>query len=303
MLNATPGLEHVLAVWDNADVRFTVAFPMFEAAHLLPMARAAEEAGFDSICIPDSVFFPEKVSAKYPYTADGSRFWAPDTPFVDPFVAIPAMAAVTERISFYTNVVKLPIREPLLVAKQCASIAALSDDRFAIGVGLSWIPEEFTWTHTEKKTRGARTDEAIEIIKAVTLGGWVQYHGHHYDFDPLQVSPVGKKGVPVYVGGHAEPSLKRAARLGDGWISVNTTTDEIGSAIAKLRDYRGTLDGFVVSVLATDTFDPDGYRRLEDMGVTHAQVVPWYFFGGDPEDLDVRKASLFRFADEVMAKV
>jgi probable F420-dependent oxidoreductase len=275
---------------------------MFEASHLVPMAKAAEEAGFDSICVPDSVFFPKEVSAPYPYTADGSRFWAPDTPFVDPFVAIPAMAAVTERIGFYTNVVKLPIREPLLVAKQVSSIAALSGNRFAIGVGLSWIPEEFAWTHTEKKTRGARTSEAIEIIRAVCAGGWVSYHGKHYDFDELMVSPTPSEPVPIYVGGHADASLRRAAKLGDGWISVNTTTSEIAEAIEKLREL-GVPEGFVISVLAVDAFDVDAFKRLEDLGVTHAQVVPWYFFGGDPGDLQVRKDSLARFADDIMAKV
>lgn len=288
-------------------MRFTVAFPMFQPSHLLPMAVAAEEAGFDSICVPDSVFFPRNVSADYPYTADGSRFWAPETPFVDPFVAIPAMAAVTTRIRLYTNVVKLPIREPLLVAKQVSSIGALAEGRFAIGVGLSWIPEEFAWTHTEKKTRGVRTSEAIEIIRAVCRGGWVSYHGAHYDFDELMVSPTPNQAVPIYVGGHADASLRRAATLGDGWISVNTTTPQIGEAIAKLRAYRAECgrqdDPFVISVLATDAFDVDGYRRLEDLGATHAQVVPWFFYGGDPENLEVRKASLHRFADEVMSKL
>jgi probable F420-dependent oxidoreductase len=291
-------------------VKFTVAFPMFPADHLAPMAWAAEEAGFDSICVPDSVFFPKDVSAKYPYTPDGERFWAPDTPFIDPFVAIPAMAAITKRIRFYTNVVKLPIRHPLLVAKQVASIAALSNNRFAIGVGLSWIPEEFLWTHTDKKTRGARTTEAIEIIKKVCAGGtpaYVEYHGTHYDFDELMISPVPTEPVPVYVGGHAEAGLKRAASIGDGWISVNTTTEQISEAITKLDRYRAEAgrkdEPFVISVLAIDAFDADGYRRLEDLGVTHAQVVPWYFYGGDPEDLEVRRESLFKFADEVMAKV
>ena len=99
-------------------MRWTVAFPMFPADHLVPMARAAEAAGFDTITVPDSVFYPEQVSAEYPYSPDGGRFWAPETPFVDPFVAISAMAAVTEKVRFLTNVVKLPIRDPLLVAKQ-----------------------------------------------------------------------------------------------------------------------------------------------------------------------------------------
>ncbi|MCI3948235.1 MAG: putative F420-dependent oxidoreductase, Rv2161c family, partial [Acidimicrobiales bacterium] len=174
-------------------MRFTVPFPMLPADHLLPLAQAAEAAGFDAIALPDSVFYPEVVSAGYPYTPDGSRFWAAETPFVDPFVSVAAMAAVTERIHFYTNVVKLPIRNPLLVAKQVSTLAVLSGDRFALGVGLSWMPEEFEWTGTEKRTRGARTDEAIEIIRAVCAGGgpqWVEHHGRHYDFERLMISPA-----------------------------------------------------------------------------------------------------------------
>src|SRR3954462_15311496 len=131
---------------------------MFPAEHLLPMAQAAEAAGFDTIAVPDSVFFPEKVSAEYPYSADGGRFWPPEAPFLDPFVSISAMAAVTDRIRFVTNVVKLPIRDPLLVAKQLSSMAVLSNDRIGLGIGLSWMPEEFRYPHTDMKTRGKRAD-------------------------------------------------------------------------------------------------------------------------------------------------
>ncbi|MTA74116.1 MAG: LLM class flavin-dependent oxidoreductase, partial [Actinobacteria bacterium] len=98
-------------------MRFSLALPMLPAHHFIPLAQAAEAAGYGSIAVPESVFFPEEVSAKYPYSSDGGRFWAAETPFLDPFVAIPAMAAVTERISFFTNVLKLGIRDPLLVAK------------------------------------------------------------------------------------------------------------------------------------------------------------------------------------------
>jgi probable F420-dependent oxidoreductase len=288
-------------------VRFTVPFPMLPADHLLPLARAAEEAGFDAIAVPDSVFYPEAVSADYPYTPDGSRFWAAETPFVDPFVSVAAMAAVTERIRFYTNVVKLPIRSPLLVAKQVSTMAALSHDRFALGVGLSWMPEEFAWTGTEKRTRGARTDEAIEIIKAVCAGGgpqWVEYHGRHYDFDRLMISPAPEQPVPIYVGGHAEPSLRRAARLGDGWISANSTLDELATLIAALHRHLAECGRagapFAVSALAIDAFGPDGFRRMEELGVTDAQVVPWFFYGGDPEALSTQLDALARFGDEVI---
>ena len=288
-------------------MRWTVPFPMFEADQLLPLAVVAEQAGYDCITVPDSVFYPEEVSAKYPYSDDGGRFWPAETPFVDPFVSIPAMAAVTERIHFYTNVLKLPLRNPLLVAKQVSSIAVMSNNRLGVGVGLSWIPEEFKWCGTEKKTRGARADEAIEIIKLVCAGNgpeWVEYHGKHYDFDRLMISPAPNKPVPVYGGGHSEPALERAARLCDGWISVNAGFDEIATAIESLG---GLLEGFgrsdepfEIKVLCVEAFDIDSFRRLADMGVTEIQVVPWYFYGGDPESIDVRRQALERFAEEVI---
>ena len=290
-------------------MRWTVAFPMFPADHLVPMARAAEEAGFDTITVPDSVFYPEHVSADYPYSRDGGRFWAPETPFVDPFVAISAMAAVTEKIRFLTNVVKLPIRDPLLVAKQLSSMAVLANNRVGLGVGLSWIPEEFAWTHTEMRTRGKRADEMIEILKLVCAGDgpqWVEYHGNHYDFDRLMMAPVPDQPVPIYVGGLSEPGFRRAARLADGWISVQNSTEEITGAIAALEMYRaeyGRADvPFEVNALATDAFDLDGYHRLADAGVTELQAVPWYFFGGDPDDLGVRLDSLSKFSDTIITK-
>lgn len=282
---------------------------MFDPSHLIPLAQVAEEAGFDSVCVPDSVFYPEKVSAPYPYTRDGSRFWSGETPFTDPFVAIPAMAAVTRRLRFYTNVLKFPLRSPLLVAKQVSSIAAMTGDRFALGVGLSWIQEEFDWTQTEKRTRGARVDEAIEIVRKVCAGGgpqWVEHHGKHYDFDRLMISPSGNEAVPIWVGGHSDPALRRAARAGDGWISVNVKTARIAEAIDALAKYRAEYGRkeapFSISVMATDAFDLDGYRKLEDLGVTHAQAVPWYMSGGDPEDFGNKRDSILRFGDEIIAR-
>ena len=291
-------------------MRFTVPLPMLPADHYVPMAQAAEGAGFHSIAVPDSVFFPETVTGDYPFTEGGERWWAADTPFLDPFVAISAMSAVTERITFLTNVVKLPLRSPLLVAKQVASIAALSRDRFRLGVGVSWMPEEFAWTGTDKRTRGARTDEAIDIIKAVCAGGgprWVEHHGQHHDFDRLMISPAPDRPVKVLVGGHSDAAMRRAAR-NDGWISANGTEAEIRELVQRLRDHlekQGKVPGpdFEVNALAVDVLEPDGFRRLEEVGVTECQVVPWFFYGGDPTALDTQVESMTRFADTVITEM
>lgn len=284
---------------------FTVAFPMIDPSHFIPLAIAAEAAGYGSVAVPESVFYPETVSADYPYTADGGRFWPAETPFLDPFVAIPAMAAVTTRLRFYTNVLKLGIREPLLVAKAVSSAAVLSNNRVGLGVGLSWIPEEFAWLGQQMSTRGARTSEAIEIIRLVCGGEYVEYHGRHYDFGRLMVRPAPTEPVPIYVGGLSPAGLRRAARLGDGWISVVNSTEELASVIPQLHDLRreaGRDDRpFEIKAICSDVFEEQGFRRLHELGVTDAMVCPWYFYPGDPHDLDHQRSSLERFSAEVMS--
>ena len=290
-----------------ARMRFTISLPFTPADHLLPIAKAAEAAGWDAISVPDSVFFPEEVSAGYPYTSDGKRFWPPEAPWPDPWVAIPAMAAVTERLEFFTNVMKVGIREPLLVAKTVTSTAAMFEGRIGLGVGLSWIPEEFAWLGQEMKTRGRRLDEGIEILRACLVGGWVEYHGKHYDFDRLMMAPAPTEPVPIYVGGHSEPALKRAARLGDGWIAVQVTPDEIAETVPKLTAFReefGTADRpFEIKVTPLVMPSIEAMDELADLGVTDVITVPWYFYGGDPEALDTKLRDLERFATEIIAPI
>lgn len=294
-------------------MKWALSGAMIDADQLLALAPIAEESGYDGIGMPDSVFYPERVSADYPYTPDGKRMWGAEVPMPDPFIVIAAMSAVTQRLRFSTNVLKLPLRDPLLTAKQVATMAAMSGNRVGIGVGLSWIPQEFTFTRTEMRTRGVRTDEAIEIIKAVCAGRgpeWVEYHGNHYDFDRLMISPAPNRPVPVYVGGHTEPGLKRAARIGDGWISVNTTTTLLSDAIGRLtelrREYGRSEEPFEIDISPTDISAADAgavddYRRLEEVGATVCRVVPWRRYGAE-STLRGRADAVRRFADEIIAK-
>ncbi|MFC7449209.1 TIGR03619 family F420-dependent LLM class oxidoreductase [Rhodococcus daqingensis] len=288
-------------------MKWSLPAAMIDARDLPELARAAEDAGFDSVAMPDSVFYPEHVSADYPYSPDGKRMWAPETPMPDPFIAMTAMAAVTEKITFYTNVLKLPLRDPLLTAKQVSTMAVMSGNRIAVGVGLSWIPEEFTFTGTEMRTRGARTNEAIEILKAVCAGRgpeWVEYHGKHYHFDRLMISPAPDRPVPVYVGGHSEAGLRRAARLGDGWISVNTSVDELTAAIARLTELRAEYgrgnEPFVINASPTGIGGSDAYAALAEAGVTECRVSPWHLYGVDFTSARDRLAAIRRFSDEVI---
>lgn len=287
-------------------MRFSIALAMSDPRHYLPLAHAADEAGFYGFAVPDGPFYPERVSAKYPYSPDGARFWPADTPMLDPWVVIPAMAAVTERLRFQTMVLKLPIRQPLLVARTVGSAAVLSGNRVELGVGLSWMPEEFRFLGEVFQTRAARTDEAIEVIRKVLAGGMVEHHGEHYDFDRLEMSPAPTEPVPIIIGGTTAPALRRAARIGDGWVSSGNTTEELAAMVSALRELLVAEgrdpDAFQVKAVTTDAFDLDAFRKLEAFGVTEVITQPWWLYGGDPEDLAVRVDAVRRFGDEVITR-
>ena len=196
-------------------MQYTCSIAMSPIDQLVEIAKTAEEVGFDSIALPDSLFYMEKavggLSVHPRRLADVERR---TPPWVDPLIAAGAMGAVTSTLRFYTNVMKLGSRNPLLLARQVGSVANLTNNRFGFGVGIGWAPEEFEWCGVPYAKRGKRVDEMIEVIKLVLDGGMVEFHGEFYDFDKLQMSPAPTKPVPFYVGGHTEVALqaRRAGR-------------------------------------------------------------------------------------------
>lgn len=289
-------------------MKFTVGVALSPLDQLGELARTAEECGYASIALPDSLFYSEEVSASYPYTPDGSRFWEADTPWVDPLIAAASMGAVTERIRFYTQVLKLNPRNPVLLARQIGSVAALTGNRFGLGIGLGWSPEESRWCGGQFDHRGARADEAVEVIRLILGGGMVDYHGKFYDFDRLQMSPAPTEPVPVYVGGHTEAALRRAARTGDGWTSAMIKFADLRHVIDRLATLRAEHDRadapFEIQAVCVDRFGLDGYRQQAEIGVTDAIVLPWVFYGvGLDGPLEAKKDGMKRFADEIMGKL
>jgi probable F420-dependent oxidoreductase len=288
-------------------MKFSVSIAMSPLDQIVELAKTAEECGFHSIALPDSIFYSEHVSARYPYTPDGSRMWNENTPWVDPIAATAAMGAATERIRFCTQVLKLGSRYPLPLARQVGSVAVLTGNRFTLGVGLGWTPEEFEWCGVPFAHRGRRADEAIEVLRLVLGGGMVEYHGEFYDFDPLQMSPAPTERVPIFVGGHTEAGLRRAARH-DGWTSAMMRLDELREVIGKLAalraEYGCASEPFEIQAVCVDRFGLDGYREQAEVGVTDAVVVPWVFDGiGFDGELRAKQDSMKRFADEVIGRM
>ncbi|MDJ0866353.1 MAG: LLM class F420-dependent oxidoreductase [Myxococcota bacterium] len=288
-------------------MKFMTALSFSEPHHYTELARTADVHGYDYLGLSDHVFFPERLESQYPYTGSGTPEFQHGTPWPDPWVAIGAMAAVTERVRFVTNVFQLPLRHPLLVAKAVGTAAYLSRDRVALGAGIGWMREEFDVLGADFRTRGRRCDEAIEILRRAWSGEMVGYQGAHYAFEPLVMQPAPEQPVPIFIGGISEPALRRAARLGDGWISALHSFEELRELIGRLRELRAeagrAAEPFEVIVACSDAYGIDGYRRLEEIGATVVQTVPWRMYGGDPESLEDKAAGLERFANDVIAKL
>ncbi len=288
-------------------MRFTFAEAMTDPAHYLPLAQAAEAAGFDGFLVPDSICYPAVSDAIYPYTPDGDRTFIEDKPFLEPFSIIPAMGAVTERIRFVVSVLKLTVRHPVLVAKQAASTAVLTDNRLTLGIGTSPWPEDYEVCGVPFERRGRRADESIAIMRGLLTGDWFEHHGEIYDVPRIKQCPVPTEAMPIIVGGHAEPALRRAATLGDGWIHGGGDPEELPRLIERLHELRAeagrTSDPFEIHVISMDAYSPEGISRLEAAGVTDAIVgFRWaYERGPDMEPLQDKINNLNHYAETVIA--
>lgn len=287
-------------------MRFSFAESMCDPAQYLPMAIEAEQSGWTSFCVPDSLCYPEVSDSKYPYTPDGNREFLEGKPFIEPFSLIPAMGAVTQTLRFTTFVVKLAVRQPMLVAKQAASVAVITQNRFGFGVGLSPWPEDFRVTGTEWRQRGKRMDEMIEIIRGLMTGEFYEFHGQFYDMESIKICPVPTEPLPILIGGHSEAALKRAARTGDGWMHAGGDAKDLEAYIARLgelrREYGREREPFEIHVISLDAYTLDGIKRLEDLGVTDCIVGFRNAYVTDTMPLQQKLDAIRQFGDNIIAK-
>jgi probable F420-dependent oxidoreductase len=234
------------------------------AASIPATARTLEQAGFDSLWVSDHVVLPTTIESFYPFAEDGQATWATDTPYVEALIALAAAAAATERVRLGTAALVLPQRNPVLLAKQAASVDALSGGRLALGLGAGWLREEFDALEAPFDTRGPRMVEWMSVLRDCWTGYPAARSGGHYDLTPgLLCLPVPIGPLPLYVGGHSKTALRRAGRLGDGWLAQQ--------AVPQLDP--GTLQGEIATVRAAAVEagrDPDALhvvlRLVESAG-------------------------------------
>ena len=288
-------------------MRFTLQLGFARYPDYAVIARTAEEAGFSSIGMPDSFFFPQSTDSQYPY-ADTSmiRGYIEAMPFIEPLVAMSWMAAVTSKIRFYPSVMKVPTRQPLVLAKALSSLAVLCGERILVGAGLSPWKEDYTYNGVRFEKRGQLMDECIAILRGAMSGEYFEFHSENFDFGPMKMLPVPSRPVPIIIGGHSKPALQRAARLGDGWVSANTDLDTLRQLLLELEGYRRAAGTHARADFEIHGFDmaarqaPD-FRRLGDLGVTDACVAPW---GLDPSTpLAQQLQAMRRFGDEIIGRM
>src|SRR5690606_42034005 len=220
-------------------MRLTYAETMTDPTYYVPLAQAAEAAGYTSMVLADSIAYPRDSDSTYPYTPDGSREFLEDKPFVETFVLAAALAAATTTLRFTPFVLKLPIRPPVLVAKQAASVAALSGNRLGLGVGISPWPDDFAIMDVPFERRGKRMDECIDIVRGLTAGGYFEFHGEFYDLPPIKIDPVPTEPIPILIGGHPQAALRRAAGRRGGGVREGGAPAGPGPAARRRAPGRG----------------------------------------------------------------
>lgn len=288
-------------------MRFTLLTGLGGIEDYTDIARSAEAAGFHSLAIPDSIFYPKITESDYPYmSTDAVRDVLDGVPVLEPFIAMTAMAAVTSKLRFYPAVMKVPVRQPLLLAKSLSSLAVFSNNRVSLGAGLSPWKEDFSYNGVDFDKRGKLLDECLQIIRSALTGEYFEFESENYTIGSCKMSPAPSSPVPILIGGHAKPALRRAAKIGDGWISANSDYDtlkELITLLHQLREEHGTAgnSNFEIHAFDMTARTIDDYRRLADLGVTDICVNPWNPY--DPSLNKARKLELTeRFAEAVIAQ-
>lgn len=285
-------------------MKFWQSITWAETDQLCDIARFAEELGFEGIIGADHALYPRTMAPGYPYSESGYPTQTADSEYPDMWTSTAAMAALTTRLRFVCGVYVLPLRNPIEVAKQAATLAILSQGRFALGVGVGWMKEEFDIYGVDFASRGRRMDEMIEVLRGLWTGDYFEYHGEFFDFGPIVVSPRPSHPIPLYFGGAAPIALRRTARVGDGWIGAGNTPEEVPLVLGEIERMRveagrgGQPFESLVGVYAEPGVDL--FRRLEDAGMTSGIHLPFWFTFDGPSTLDQKKLEMERFAEDII---
>jgi len=269
---------------------------------MVGLAQLAESLGFESVWTFEHVMVPVEYESRYPYSSDGKMGIGPEGVFLDPLIALSAVAAQTRTIRLGTGVNILSQANPLLLAKQAATLDVLSNGRFMLGAGIGWLKEEFDAMGVPFERRGARYDDYVVAMRKVWSGEVVEHRSDfiHWSGFKSYPLPVQEGGVPIIVGGSKGKAFERIARYGDGWFAPTNDAASLSPMLEELKAACRQFDRDYASVEITSMWDNQGgidaIRAFEDIGVARV-IVPLFALGADPV------AGVKQLAEEIVARV
>ncbi|MDA1101940.1 MAG: LLM class F420-dependent oxidoreductase [Proteobacteria bacterium] len=253
---------------------------------MITTAQTAEEAGFESVWTFEHVIVPVNYDSQYPYNKTGKMGAAPETPFVDPLIALTAIAAQTKTIRLATGVNIVSQTNPLLLAKQAASLDFLSGGRFMLGAGIGWLREEFKAMGVPYERRGARFDDYMVAMKKVWAGDVVEHESDFLSWHGFKSypRPVQRPSIPIIMGGKAGRIYERIAKHGDGWFIPGAGIDDLPPMLSDLRaacEAEGrNYDEIELTVMWAPKGGTESLKALSDLGIARVVTI----LGGDGID-------------------
>jgi probable F420-dependent oxidoreductase len=253
----------------------------------LDICRRAEAAGFESVWGGEHVVLPSTIESPYPYSADGKIPAEPDTPIPDPLIWLAFAAAAAPTLRLGTCILIVPQRNPLVLAKELATLDRLSGGRVELGLGVGWLREEFDALGVPWERRGARNDEYIEAMRALWAGPHAEFHGEFVDFEPVTCSPRPvQERIPVIVGGDTDRAISRAVRLADGYFPGEGDAERLDALLGRLRTAatdagRDPSSIEINAMFGMQMADPmPGVEQMRGLGVDRV-MIPAFFFAGE----------------------
>jgi probable F420-dependent oxidoreductase len=260
----------------------------------------ADRLGFESVWLPEHLVLPVQMSNS-PHPGHDHPPIPPNVQVFDCFAYLAFLAGRTERVRLGTHVYNLALRHPFVAARAVQTLDVVSGGRAEVGIGASWLAEEWAAVGLDFATRGRRLDEALAVCTRLWSEDVVEHHGEFFDFEPVmfEPKPVQRPWPPIHIGGESDAALRRAARAGDGWIGITHTVESIAAPVgrlAQLREDAGRSGAAFEVTVGGRVTTRDDVARWEDAGVHRLMVAPWPRSDGAIEGMR-------RFADELFGDV
>lgn len=270
---------------------------------IVHMAKTAEEIGLESLWTFEHAIVPVDYQSAYPYSADGKMGATPETNFVDPLIALATVAAHTKTLRLGTGVNILPQANPLMLAKQAASLDFVSNGRLMLGIGIGWLKEEFEALGVPFARRGVRFADYVEAMRKVWSGETVEHESEFLHWTNFKSHPVPVQNpLPLVIGGSKKNALRRVARYGQGWYAPAMSVDMVAGMLPAL-DEACAAEGrdrseIEISTMYVPAMEPAGEAipKYRDLGVSRL-IIPLQALGEKPME------GLARLGDDVLAKI